>query len=639
MWPRLEDKTTKFAFILVLFMAIAIAFFLFVGSVQVPIALSFPLLGCIVFLFMQKKKGVSQKFRLTHRGSKIINVIFALLFSIALVTLLISDSIFRPVSFFICLALMFGLISVEIALQEQSSSKGTQVASVLAKIVIAALLLRWSFFAGVYQYGNDVILFMNLSEQITSDGAIPLGRGLYRATPAFPLFCTVSKLITGISDIYFTRFIIAFIQGVAAIFVYVMTKRFTEDTKSSLYAALLFTFFGLNLRISAATEPISLAVPIIILALFAFISAYKTVSSRAPYILIFIVLLLLVLELHFYYSLVLTMWMAILIPSIWVYRLYQRRSVMKGGSLPERVATFGPLLLLVIVGWLAKTVYTTKALILTVTKLIGMSLNPSGMMSVVPIKLYTTASPAGAFLSVNISYFIIILLATVGLLLLLKNMNKLVFLLVALFIGFVLVTGMERLLIGGRQPAADIAFRNLYFLAPLLVIFGGYALSNFVRKAGKKLLFSVIPILMVALSFFSVTNEQANFLDPLFYSGDVPSPLFNSNGERMILEPMISFLPADSTLVTDKRTATVIRSVVPKTVFEADSFSKPSLPELDEGYQYVLLSTYSLEKGMIFRRQKGGAFGHRIDETRLLQDISNRNKIWESQLLELYKQR
>jgi hypothetical protein len=582
-------------------------------------SLLFLVIGFALFFVLDKKipklkqKGVLSDF---HINNRVINLVFILAFLMSLITLIVNDlPLFRPLSFFISLAVMFGIISVEIANLRDKSLNNYYIIPILVKIMIVSFLFNSTFFMGIFYSNGDVTTHLHIVHTILNSEPISKGN----AAPLYHIFWAISSMISGVS-MDLAKFIMLFISCLGIPFMYLFCKVISEDEKASLYAALIFSFFTLTNRIRTDYE--ALAFPVFFLLLFYFLFR----SERNPKDSLIAVILFTALAFtHFYYSSLFVIWLVLAFLTISIFLSYKNKN------------KFTKFLFFAGTLWAAKVVDSTNNLGWTVQSIINVISSPApGTLQIQPVFL-SAESSIFQFLGMHLSELSMFSLSIIAILLLLKKINEKNLVLVGSFISFSLITFIGIYVEGQKEVLAwGVSFRNFYLIALFLIIFGGYAIREIeIHSKNRRKIISAIFILFFVLSFFSITSQQANELDPVFYCGEVPSLSPTSYGEINILGDLFQHLPGDSIVVSDVRTTLVptrVLLVSDKEDFKYRTFSGPSLSELNENYNYLIINMYSVSRGMILSNKRGLA----INKDMLFNEAEEMNKVWDGGPIRVY---
>jgi len=639
---RVGKNIRVIVYIFIFFLITWIIFSLFIQANQITISLSFLLIGCILFLITEKKKITrKEKFKKPWLSNGLINLVFISLFFVSLLILIIYNlTPFRPLSFFICLALMFGVISMEIANLDKKNSNKYNIISVLTKTIIASFLFKSTFFIGIHSDGGDASYHFLRVLALTQHGTIASMPG-YSDMPLYHLFWASSSMILGV-HIDLAKFVMIFIPCLGIPLMYLFAKALTNDEKVSLYSALIFSFFTLTNRIRTQTEALAFPVLFLLLFYFLFRSENKTLKDSLNLIILFIALA----YTHFYYSFLFLMWLSLAFLTVTLLKSIYETNIFK-----DKIQN---LFLFCGVLWAARVIYSTSKLEWSVDSIIEIITSPISLEWQVHFPISEPNSLQ--FLCVHLSELLICSLAVVAMFLLLKKVNDKNLLLLSPFIGISLVTIVH--ILAERGLKWGVAFRNFYLISLFLCFLGGYALRNleFIANDRKKIIVAFF-ILFVILSFFSIGSEQDNFLDPVFYSGDVPSPMFIAYSEIKGTRHLFSYLPENCTILGDYRTldpANLALALVNENFrsFKIKTFAKPSLPELSENYDYLIVNNYSIERGIIlseyndeikniedlyFQRGEYKRYkGLKIDIEKLFNKTREMNKIWDSGVMKVY---
>lgn len=166
-------------------------------------------------------------------------LIFGILYLVSLYLLIIGET--RPLAYFILVAVMAGLIFMEILGVEKEHSGRRGI--ILAQIVFLLLnvILGQGLKLPLYFGGTDILAHLRLVNLVVESGHVTPDLGLYQNFPLFHIFNASGMLITGIElkTSYFLLSGLAFATVIPL--VYLVVSQLTEDSRIPLTAALLYS--------------------------------------------------------------------------------------------------------------------------------------------------------------------------------------------------------------------------------------------------------------------------------------------------------------------------------------------------------------------------------------------------------------
>jgi len=619
---RLSQNSRRLAYFFIFVLTIIVLSLLVLHSNQLAISFFFLSIGCILFLYIDRKKiEQMEPERESNQYNLIFDLIFVILFLISLLILIFHGlPLFRPLSFFVCLALMFSLISIEIININEERISNYRIFFILIKAMITSFLFNSTFFIGVYSLNGDVSMHFQRVQSIVQYGTTDKMPG-YSENPAYHLIWAISSMILGL-DILSTRFVMVFISSLGVLFMYICGKILTGNEKASLYSALVFSFFTLTNRIQLQTEPLAFGIlfPLLFYLLFCSRNEFRNA-------LLAVILFVMFVYTHPYYSSLFVIWLSVLFLIIVLFKSFYR------SKFKDRIIN---LLSFSGVLWLSKVVYSMKEIEWTVENFVKVITNPLPQTTEInPTFLYAKSTTL-QFLCMHLSELTLVSLSTMAVFLLLREINEKNLAVIGSFIGFSLITVVGMFIEGQKHLAWGVSFRNFYLIALFLILFGGYALANLeVISKNRRIVISTFLILFFALSFFSIASQQTNNLDPVFYAGSMQSPQFISYAEIAVLSDLLPHLSENSVVLSDHRTLTHkhLGLIHSEKKFKSKIFSEPSLPELNEEYDYLILNRYSIDRGMVFHGVKKGLA---INRDELFNEAGKMDKVWNGGSIELY---
>ena len=611
---------------------------------QLTITLSFCLFSAILYFLINKNELKESHYKEIKINMYLINLVFVLLFTISLVTLIMYNlPIFRPPIFFVFIALMYGIISIEI-LSTGKNVDRLKVTSVLIKCTVVSYLFNATFFIGVHSAGFDVLGHYLLVKHILYTGS----SSTMPANPDTPIFHILWACISLIADLspLDARFIMVAIDRLGILYIYILSKILLKDEKYALFSALIFSFLTLANRIRLQTEPLCFSIfTLLILYLFFSLNINRNIGKEIILILTYISLA----YTHIYYSYLILIFLILV-------ALLSRILFPSNKFLNTNLN----LLIILFILWFTKIIYETGRLEWAVEAWIEMLTTPTGQH----FRLHPAWAPITPiqFLYIHLSELLLVSLAIVGIFITLKkcNSNTSLIIVTLAFVNFSVLTVFTIIIEGGFKW--DVNYRNFYLISLFLPIFGGLTLRRLELSVKKSYL--IIPLLFILLSFFSVSSIQSNELDPIFHEGETVSPLFISYEEIYVLKNFIlhTLHTYESVkVIGDTRTlvpANIGLALMTPSLIKTDiispyilkTFSAPSLPELDDkDYEYLIVNRYSIEKGMILGKNNitlikysdlfataEGVRGLKISEERLFNTIKGMSKVIRGKQIEVY---
>ncbi|MFA4876135.1 MAG: hypothetical protein WC586_01875 [Methanoregula sp.] len=245
----IKNKLNYLIAFLGVFLGLITAFFLYVRSPEYSLLGVIVVIFCIIYIIMAKfnKVAVLAEFipTDTHKISKLLNIIFLISFVLILYILIITLYI-RPIEFFFLIAIISGVIGIEI-LTLQNERK-YNIYLILVKIITLSILLRWSLyyiFPGSY-LGVDPWFTGVLYTDIAENGFLNMAMGGYYFNPLHHVLVVNIIHLTGLNSCNALIFSIALIEAVSVIFIY-FTGNLLFNQKVGLLAALVLAVNNLHI--------------------------------------------------------------------------------------------------------------------------------------------------------------------------------------------------------------------------------------------------------------------------------------------------------------------------------------------------------------------------------------------------------
>ncbi len=285
------------------------------------------LFACIAYLYIGRNKelpGISELPR-THSLYLLLNVFFfsALLFSI-LSLYLRPDPYVRPLSYFISIVMMAGILTVEILSLSRSK---TYTYFVLAKIMLIPLSLVLSqLLLFPTLIGDDPWWHQWFTQSILDSGFIPEGT-IYSRLPIMHLLNAATSLVTGLDYKMAAMFSLTSVPIICLLLFIFLLGRFIFNAKVGLLAVLLVGVSDIFIGMSSQIKPNTFAI-FIIPAILYLLFKLKTTRPLVA-ISLSILLMMTVILTHT----VVSMWIAILLFALWAgfevfNRTYNRRNTV-----------------------------------------------------------------------------------------------------------------------------------------------------------------------------------------------------------------------------------------------------------------------------------------------------------------------
>ncbi len=591
------------------------------------------LLGCITFFIVDnRQKGHSFHREVTsiRTGTKVAIIAFCIIAIASTFSLLSENSYpFRPLSFFILFAILYGVIIYHIyRIYEYNPLCGkSQIYIILFEIIVASMILKMSCFSYSYFFQDDPGFHINFANNIASLGTIPpdlLGNN-YESHPLFHIFYAMGIIVTCLGQ-YDFQGVTALIQTVSVLAVYLITVKITEKPLAGLLAALLYSIFGLSILYSVVTTTQGFSTLYVLLILFLYFKYTSGIQKPILLMSLIVIVSVALVFIHIQYSFVAILWLLI----------YAIILIFCGGN---RSCTNGwqYLVISLFLIWFAKELYSVLGdRLLSTIRSLGSSVCDifSNTASIGIVQGSGPVQEYWMYLLANIGVLFYYTFLTSGVLLLLnsKQMKSRIFAFWSLLIFVVMIVGMAM----GQK--AFLFSRYYYWVGLVLSILGGVVLYSIVARiqacnvrVTRSLLAFILVISLVGLCFVTITSERSNNLDPVLYERQTPFIFFHTYEETEILSRFFVKIPDDYIVLTDLRTSS--RGSIPSQGGgDVLLFSSPFIED-NRDYNCLLTNSYSIEKGVLFVSNGSIVYGWKIDNNVLFVLDNNMNKIFSSGII------
>ena len=462
--------------------------------------------SCAVYLLLLRRRVSSWEMATPQfpllSSRLLLNILFfaLLLYSVIALYLSVDE---RPLSYFITVALMSTLVTLEIFFTPEKS--GRYYAFILVKILLISLILRWSLF---YIYpgsflGTDTWRNAVLYDAISQAGHLVPEMGGYWHWPIHHLMVVTTSQLTGVGSREAMILSLGLFEVVSLIFVFLLARHIF-GTKIGLLSVLILGINNLFIRWGWCLVVQTLGIALVALILFLILSprTHNLVNFKVITIFMLIVLMLT----HSVSSFVM---LVILLMSYLGYTVYASATKNK---LPYANLNTALFFFVALMGyWL----YVANVFTQFTWMAAGVGPTMSAVISYAPA-LEPEVNPMWAEMN-KLCSILFYALATIGILSVLNKRNidlsrfRLVFSGVAL-VGIVsalfFVVDVE--LFTGRW----FVFMQLLLAIPAAV--GLVTIANTMRASWKRLFTSAIIIFLLA--FLMISNTTASFDSPIYPS-------------------------------------------------------------------------------------------------------------------------
>lgn len=620
---RLSDHTNAVAILIAVLSTAAACFLLISGALQLAVVVLSITVGAVLYLGTEQRQitevGIETDTRLFYSA-------FFLCISTAFILLIGSGlPVFRPIGFFVAVSGAGGTIGT-LALRTESARVNSQPLRIVGLSVILAVVYKTTYFlGGIHSGGGDAAAHILRASALAS-GKIASMPG-YSDVPGFHILWSVLYTTAGIGPVQ-SKYFILLISSLGAMFVYILTDSISEKELTPKLTATVFIIFPLTNRVKVQSEALVFLVlmPLLLYVLFNRLDERKFFAISC-------LLYLYLSFVHFYYSALYLGFLVIYVSAV---------SFIPGLIEQGEYTAVRRHLQLVVAIWITRVAITTVKINWGITKGVELVTNPLPTTAKVQPSFLTVDVALSEFVLIHLSEFLtvsLVIVAGLGWVSQQKEWSALDRRRVKFYVPvclFGLLTAVGILVEGQKHVAWGISFRNTYMLAIFLSIMAGAGLTRITLKTSKGVL-RVLFVLLVLSSFIflSMTSQQANNIDPVFYAGDEPSPRMTTEAQVDTLSNLYEHMSEDTTVVSDlllTRSSKI--NLMTERPVQGIFFSRPSLPELNSEYDYLLVNEYAVRHGMLFKGAKAG-FGP--DEATLSRARIRNHRVWSSGAMTAYR--
>lgn len=451
----------------------------------------------------------------SNRTLKIIQTIYWICISIALISYYQADPHYRPLIFFISISLAVGSLGLEIL--SRTYEKNTRLYFLLPKILIVSLILRFSaYFISPYPVGSDPWRHAELIKDISIYGTsyLPQLHEYYSNYPLMHIYTSTACLL-GNMDTKGAMCVIGVVLTLSTIFIYLIVKKITNNVQLALFSMLLINFSDFHIQWSVQIIAMSFGIAIYTMTIYLLIeqkekitTIYKIFVTLAIYVIIWT---------HTISSFIFIISIISFYAGSFIYkRIYATENKSANLTVNATLCVFS--LLLLIYHW---TDPRYPFFDRTITVLINSLLSEAEFLG------RTDISNVGESWSSIFNIVGFLILTFFGVIGSLHSLSKehqtktkvsLIFMLIVLFsIFFVFPVMGIRDIVPYRWPA---------FIYTTFILFSGigiFSVINVVKNRHCKTAF--VSILLILFSFFMITN----------FITDMDSPVYGKNlNQRMI---------------------------------------------------------------------------------------------------------
>jgi hypothetical protein len=474
-------------------------------------------IACLLYLrFRDRILTSSTEFNLNfdNKTLKIINILYWLCISVAIISYYQAPPYYRPPIFFITITLGATLLGLEILASKFKDN--FNVFSTISKILFISLILRASaYFISPYPVGSDpwaharyIENFLQLHHLMVTPDIV----AYYCNYPIAHLLACAAKLIGNIS-IKESMFILGAVLALSTIFVYLIVKKITNNINLALLSMLLLNFADFHIEWSI--EVIAMTFGIAIYAIIIYLILKTKEKHQLLYTSLLIIFLFIIIWTHTVSGFIALVSVISLYVGSFVYRSIYREHKYK--ELLVSLTFCMIFAVILITHWMDPD----YPFIDSITRGLVNSLNMEAKFlgrEALTFALSTAEQRGESILNI-IGFLIYVFFGIIGSLYCLsrKNANKtkvsFIFMLIVLyFVFFAFPLFGIRNIMPYRWPAF------IYVSLVLFVVVGLIGFLSMLKSKKQKVAF--VFIVLVVTSFFMTTNFVTNMDSPI-YGGEI----------------------------------------------------------------------------------------------------------------------
>jgi len=505
-----------------------------------------PLLSIASLLYLRYRTklladDICLNLNLSNRTLKIIQTIYWICISIALISYYQAEPYYRPTVFFISVSVAVGFLGLEIL--SRTYEESSRFYFLFLKILIVSFILRFSaYFISPYPVGSDPWRHAELIKDISVYGTsyLPQLNEYYSNYPLMHIYAFTAGLL-GNLDTKGAMFIVGLVLTLSTIFIYLIIKKITNNVQLALFSMLLINFSDSHIQWAIQIIAMSFGIAIYTMVIYFLIEQKEKITTIFK---IFTVLFVyIIIWTHTVSSFIFIVSLVSLYVSSFIYKyIYSTENKFSNLTVNSTICILS--LLILIFHWTdPKYPFFER----TLTVLIDSLLMEAEFLGRTDI---SNVGESWSSVFNIVGFLILIFFGVIGSLHSLskehqtKTKVSLIFMLVVLFsIFFVFPVMGIRNVMPNRWPA---------FIYTTFVLFSGIGILRVVNVIGdRRYKAAFVSVLLILFSFFMITNSIT----------DMDSPIYGKNlNQRMIwTESEIEIFTAinssyDESIVTDLQT-------------------------------------------------------------------------------------
>jgi hypothetical protein len=508
-----------------------------------------PLLTIASLLYLRHRNklltgDIDLKLNLGRRTLKIIQIIYWICVSVALISYYQAEPYSRPPIFFVSTSIAVGTLGLEIL--SCTYEKSVRLYTFFTRILILSLILRLSaYFISPHPVGIDPWGHANLIKDISIYGTSYLSKHAYYSNyPLMHIYASTSILLGNLTT-KGAMSIVAVVLTVSTIFVYTAVKKITNSFQLALFSMLLINFSDFHIQWSVQLIAMSFGISIYTMIIYLLIEQKKKTNN-----LFGILLVLSVFVITWTHTISTFIYMVSIVSLYTGSYIYERLYANKNNSAMLRVNIFLCILsLLILIYHWSDPRYPFAE---TIVHGLGKSVSSEAKF----LGRSTVSNSSDSFSSILdiFGFLIFIFFGVIGSFHSLSKEHQtrtkvsLVFMIVVLFgIFFTFPVMGIRNIVPFRWPPF------IYTTFVIFFVIGIFKITSIINGRLCKTLF--ISVLLITFSFFMITNSMANMDSPIYGKGLNQKMVWTESEIEMCINLNNSY---DNLILTDSQTLTNI---------------------------------------------------------------------------------
>lgn len=224
-------------------------------------------------------EDIGLNFNLSNQTLKIIQTIYWLCISIALISFYQAEPYYRPPIFFISISVAVGFLGLEIL--SRTYEKNSRLYFIFSKILIVSFILRLSaYFISPYPVGSDPWRHAELIKDISIYGTsyLPQLHAYYSNYPLMHIYASTAGLLGNLNT-KGAMCIIGVVLTLSTIFIYLIIKKITNNVQLALFSMLLINFSDFHIQWSIQIIAMSFGIAIYTMIIYLLIEQKEKITT------------------------------------------------------------------------------------------------------------------------------------------------------------------------------------------------------------------------------------------------------------------------------------------------------------------------------------------------------------------------